>query len=974
MDALLPGRRTLSATAEGYRPSTLVVEIEAGMSAGVSLLLVRDAEPATVTVGGRVVDGVDGSPIAEVVVALRAGGELAHTTADGAFLLPGIEARSMEIQVEKRGYTPVAVAVDATAGGMIDLGEIVLLAYTSPPGDPGASLPDLSIGTFDVTGVRTNIQTLRLSGEAVVTVANGGARAPATIPYVTLFEDVDGDGAYREGVDTFLGARSLPGSPEAGDSISFTMAVNGTVRFRDAPLHLFVDSAEAVEEGNELNNIASSLDIYRGGMSIGTLAPGEKWHWSASPVASDYVQVMSAPVVAQTNDDNQDGVVDERDIPDVIFVAHPDNRDSYPKGMLRIVSGDDGRELANNNLSAYRLTAYASPAAADLDGDGRIEIVASAQGGGLIAFEHDGTFKWRADPAYFRGGWDIGAPVIADLDGDGRPEIIHGATVLRADGSLYWRGSGSFIGDNHPDQDTPSPISIVADLDLDGTPEVIAGGSVYSSDGELRWQNTEAGDGFAAVANLDDDPEGEIVLVSSGRIMVLDHQGGLVWGPIRMPGMGARNYGGAPTVADMDGDGRPEIGVAGGSNYLVFNHDGTLLWSAQSRDYSSGMTGSTVFDFDGDGLAEVVYGDEEFLRIYRGTDGEVLHEIPNTTGTSYELPVVADVDNDGHADIVVAANIRYSGPGGDNGIRVFSGRSGSWLSTRRVWNQHSYHIANIGEDGVVPAVEPVSWRGHNTYRLNAFPDGREHALHDLSAARLRIDEVDAGVRLTARAGNGGNLPAPEGATLTFYEGDPSGGGVALGSRTVSGIAAGDFLDVTLTVATLSGGGDIYAVVDPDDRIGEIREGNSLARLPVLPQTIRGGISVATDASTYHPDDDVLLTAEVANPAALPGDYRAELRIEDHQGVVIRTFGPLPSGVVPGEGSVRLTQTWNSGTLLAGSYRLHGLLYGLDGSRLAEGSSEFTHDPDAGPVVGLRVGTDRPRYHTRDRLIIDALVS
>jgi hypothetical protein len=46
--------------------------------------------------------------------------------------------------------------------------------------------------------------------------------------------------------------------------------------------------------------------------------------------------------------------------------------------------------------------------------------------------------------------------------------------------------------------------------------------------------------------------------------------------------------------------------------------------SSQTQDCSSAFTGSSVFDFDGNGKAEVVYADEQYMRIYDGTTGDVL--------------------------------------------------------------------------------------------------------------------------------------------------------------------------------------------------------------------------------------------------------------------------------------------------------------------------------------------------------------
>ncbi|MBK8259883.1 MAG: hypothetical protein IPK80_00910 [Nannocystis sp.] len=90
----------------------------------------------------------------------------------------------------------------------------------------------------------------------------------------------------------------------------------------------------------------------------------------------------------------------------------------------------------------------------------------------------------------------------------------------------------------------------------------------------------------------------------------------------------------------------------------------TKQWHAVTQDGSSQVTGSSVFDFDGDGRNEVVYNDEVYLRIYPGvepdcqldppgpgcngvmTDAEVLLRDRNSSRTRTEYPVIADVDGD----------------------------------------------------------------------------------------------------------------------------------------------------------------------------------------------------------------------------------------------------------------------------------------------------------------------------------------
>jgi hypothetical protein len=46
-----------------------------------------------------------------------------------------------------------------------------------------------------------------------------------------------------------------------------------------------------------------------------------------------------------------------------------------------------------------------------------------------------------------------------------------------------------------------------------------------------------------------------------------------------------------------------------------------------------------------------------------------------------------------------------------------------WIQARRIWNQHSYHVSNVREDGTIPQFEPKSWEGLNTFRTNAQIEG-----------------------------------------------------------------------------------------------------------------------------------------------------------------------------------------------------------------------------------------------------------
>jgi len=392
--------------------------------------------------------------------------------------------------------------------------------------------------------------------------------------------------------------------------------------------------------------------------------PVLEWSWTSSAVEPTALNVLGTPSVIDLNND---------DVPDVVFSSTASTSgDELIAGFLRVLDGSDGSELFTVNQMSpvdLRVNSTCSVATGDIDLDGFPEIIAcDISGSGLIAFEHDGIYKWRTEKL------DInywGAPSIADLDQDGTPEIIMGRQVLNNDGLLLWSGNGG-----RSVQGMTGPLSLVSDIDLDGSPEVIAGNTVYDANGAIQWQ-ASLPDGYNAVGNFDLDDFAEIVLVSDGKVWLLEHDGRVKWGPMLINGGGA---GGPPTIADYDNDGEPEIGVAGARRYAVFETDGSLKWEAVIQDVTSNRTGSSVFDFEDDGSAEVIYSDERNLWVFRGTDGAVLFQTLLSSCTWHEYPLVADVDGDDRAEILAVAN-NNCGYGPQRGVYVYGDADDAWVLT-----------------------------------------------------------------------------------------------------------------------------------------------------------------------------------------------------------------------------------------------------------------------------------------------------
>ncbi len=346
------------------------------------------------------------------------------------------------------------------------------------------------------------------------------------------------------------------------------------------------------------------------------------------------------------------------------------------------------------------------------------------------------------------------SPALADLEGDGKAEIIVGSRVFDGTtGNLDWSGSAGGDG-RYADYPMVGDQSFAIDLDGDGLQEVLAGSTVYNWDGSVRCSiDSTLDDGFPAAADFDGDGIGEFVLVGNGYAHVHDANCRL---EAEWPLVGMGN-GGPPTIADFDGDGKPEIGIAEATTYSVYRADGAVLWSMPTTDASSHATGSSVYDFDGDGRAEVVYGDETTLWVFDGSTGAVrLQDTTHSSRTLHEYPVVADVDGDGQEEIVV-------GQGGGHydqqyhGIYVLGSASGSWLGDRQVWNQHAYSITNINDDLSLPTPAVSNWPTYNTFRSGSLSPMSGGATPDAIPYVTSCANpcADGRLEVLVRVGNGG---------------------------------------------------------------------------------------------------------------------------------------------------------------------------------------------------------------------------
>ena len=476
---------------------------------------------------------------------------------------------------------------------------------------------------------------------------------------------------------------------------------------------------ELAELACEVAKLDAPLPCDRGMVSA-TINPTIAWTWTG-PGGEDSVVVT--PLVANLDDDNRDGLIDLCDTPDVLVLAVDlpmGKSDAIPPGHLYVL---DSRTGATKLVIDRPLDATATPAIADLDGDGEPELIAMERGTMLepgqlgerrvVAFHADGSLAWVSDTIVWSQG--AGAITIADLDADGSPEILAPEHVLSADGELLWAP---------PDPPTGNSVPVAVDLDLDGDLEVLFGGSVYEHDGGLVFDLGLPGgknSGLAAIANFDADPYPEIYIQANSH-RILEHDG---------TPKAQCNGGAARPVAieDLDGDGQAEILTVQGSWFNALEIVGdtcVTAWSSKIDDVDASASG-TAFDLLADGSANPIYADLGSVRIFDEA-GVVLAEIERVARSTSATPVVVDADNDGAAELVLVGSEPLGGDplGGDRSPRasvlMVHNADDGFAPTRRIWNQHAYHGTNVREDAQVPAEQLPHWQGANGFRTNPAPD------------------------------------------------------------------------------------------------------------------------------------------------------------------------------------------------------------------------------------------------------------
>ena len=270
-----------------------------------------------------------------------------------------------------------------------------------------------------------------------------------------------------------------------------------------------------------------------------------------------------------------------------------------------------------------------SAALADLDGDGRLDIVVSNdRPDKKIVYLNDGRGHFRVAGSFGQPEWSTRYVTVADLDGDKRPDLI---VANRSSDPANPRPSYVCLNDGKGGFPACSPLAtqsatiiVAADLDGDGRVDLFVphrdGGQdlVFWNDGTGRFAAAPSKVGperswirAAAAADINGDRTVDLVVGDerAGMFLYLGGASRTFDAPVALGGGSGAPY--AIAVADLDRDGKPDVivGRQEARGAVFFNLGGGRVPRFRETSWNDGkgsVYGVAIGDLDADGWPDIV--------------------------------------------------------------------------------------------------------------------------------------------------------------------------------------------------------------------------------------------------------------------------------------------------------------------------------------------------------------------------------
>lgn len=350
----------------------------------------------------------------------------------------------------------------------------------------------------------------------------------------------------------------------------------------------------------------------------------------------DYAVTITKPIVSTGVFGAQNVVSTAANGPQAIFAADIDGDGdvdllSASQFDDRIAWYENDGTPDNGGWTAHDISTAANFGegvfAIDLDGDGDIDVVSVSRYDDKVAwYENDGTPAVGAWTAHTISTSVNGANSVsaADMDGDGDIDVL--ATAAYANSVTWFENDGSQTFTSHvvASNITEAIFVVAADLDHDGDMDIV---TASSGDNKLNWYENDGSQNFTVRSIATDLTKPQSVF-----------------------------------VADLDKDGDMDVAAVSfnGNSLAWYKNDGTPANGGWTRNLvPTGLTSPTFVsggDLDGDGDIDLISAESNKVAVFKNDGSGSFTGASITSAISAAQAVVAaDIDGDGDLDVASAS-------------------------------------------------------------------------------------------------------------------------------------------------------------------------------------------------------------------------------------------------------------------------------------------------------------------------------
>jgi hypothetical protein len=390
---------------------------------------------------------------------------------------------------------------------------------------------------------------------------------------------------------------------------------------------------------------------------------------SAGEVKNDYRASIDASVAVGDLDGDGTPEVIAASMEGKLFAWHADGTilDGFPVSSSGVLWQDDPGVYGQKKLvTGPDPGFFSTPALADIDNDGKLEIIAPAMDQYLYVFRYDGSIQ-SGFPVLLRDTTQtapvaeriISSPAVGDIDGDGLTEIVVGTSeVYGSNGRVYAvRADGSFVNgwpiealglmaDILPYVGRGVPTNpALADVDGDGVVDIAINSILAPTLQFVNWLGIPVkllnNSDFAINSKATDAPT--FPVETSGSFGYIDENDSIDY------------------VLGTVGISMASAFAAGGKRAYYEHH--LSAWDTGSGLFLDGFPvvvedlqffmNPAIADITGDGKAEIISGSGGYMLHAVNYKGEEAQGWPKFTGGwLIPSPAVGDIDGDGRLEVV----------------------------------------------------------------------------------------------------------------------------------------------------------------------------------------------------------------------------------------------------------------------------------------------------------------------------------